>query len=89
MRALTRTGPWPPPKIDLSVVGFDGDATATNPLLTVSACDVNEADSLASSLLGCRAVIYAASASRAGGNSKDIDADGVIASGKSLFKEQS
>ena len=89
MRALTRTGPWPPPKIDLSVVGFDGDATATNPLLTVSACDVKDADSLASSLLGCRAVIYAASASRAGGNSKDIDADGVIASGKSLFKEQS
>ena len=88
MRALTRTGPWPPPKIDLSVVGFDGDAKATNPLLTVSACDVKDADSWASNLLGCRAVIYAASASKAGGNSKGIDADGVIAAGQACLKNK-
>ncbi|KAL7479417.1 hypothetical protein ACHAW6_005150 [Cyclotella cf. meneghiniana] len=88
VRALTRTGAWPPAKIDLSVVGFDGDATPTNPLLTVCACDVKDADSLTSSLLGCRAVIYAASASKAGGNSKDIDADGVIAAGKACLKNK-
>lgn len=66
---MTRNGNWPPPKIDLSAVGFSGDVSS-NPLLTVSACDVKDANSLTSTLAGYQAVIYAASASKAGGNSK-------------------
>ena len=85
VKALTRSGSWPPPKIDLSAVGFDGDV-ASNPLLTVSACDVKDAESLSRNLAGCRAVIYAASASKSGGNSKEIDGDGVIAAGEACLK---
>eukprot|EP00956_Cyclotella_meneghiniana_P008170 scaffold10872_cov66-Cyclotella_meneghiniana.AAC.3 len=85
VKALNRSGTWPPPKIDLGQVGFDGDIS-TNPLLTVGACDVKDTDSLISNLAGCRAVIYAASASKAGGNSKEIDGDGVIAAGEACLK---
>lgn len=88
VKALTRSGSWPPAKIDLNAVGFDGDATSANPLLTIDACDVKDPDSLASSLAGCRAVIYAASASKTGGNSKEIDGDGVIAAGESCLKNK-
>jgi nucleoside-diphosphate-sugar epimerase len=52
----------------------------------VSACDVKDANSLAMNLDGCKAVIYAASASKAGGNSKEIDDDGVIAAGEACLK---
>jgi nucleoside-diphosphate-sugar epimerase len=85
VKALTRSGNWPPPKIDLSSVGYTGDVSSDS-LLTVSACDVKDANSLASSLAGCRAVIYAASASKSGGNSKEIDCDGVIAAGEACLK---
>lgn len=88
VKALTRSGTWPPNKIDLSAVGFDGDATSSNPLLTIDACDVKDADALAASISGCRAVIYAASASKKGGNSKEIDGDGVIAAGDACLKEK-
>jgi nucleoside-diphosphate-sugar epimerase len=85
--ALTRSGSWPPQKIDLNAVDFVGDATSSNPLLTIQACDIKNAESLASSLSGCRAVIYAASASKKGGNSKDIDGDGVIAAGNACLQQ--
>jgi len=85
--ALTRSGSWPPPKIDLNAVGFDGDATSSNPLLKMQACDIKNTESIASSLSGCRAVIYAASASKKGGNSKDIDGDGVIAAGNACLQQ--
>jgi uncharacterized protein YbjT (DUF2867 family) len=87
VKALTRSGAWPPAKIDLSAVGFSGDVS-NNPLLTVSACDVKDINSLVSSLAGCKAVIYAASASKAGGNSKEIDGDGVIAAGEACLKNK-
>jgi uncharacterized protein YbjT (DUF2867 family) len=87
VKALTRSGAWPPAKIDLSAVGFSGDVSK-NPLLTVSACDVKDINSLVSSLAGCKAVIYAASASKAGGNSKEIDCDGVIAAGEACLKNK-
>jgi uncharacterized protein YbjT (DUF2867 family) len=88
VKALTRSGTWPPNnKTDLSAVGFDGDATLSNPLLTIDACDVKDAAALAASISGCRAVIYAASASKKGGNSKEIDGDGVIAACDACLKE--
>ena len=87
VKALTRSGNFPPKKIDLKAVGFDGDL-ANNPLLTVGACDVKDTESLEKSLAGCRAVIYAASASKSGGNSKDIDGDGVINSGNACLKNK-
>ena len=85
--ALTRSGIWPPTKIDLKAVDFDGDATSSNPLLRIDACDVKNTESLSSSLAGCRAVVYAASASKKGGNSKDIDGDGVIAAGNACLQQ--
>ena len=85
--ALTRSGSWPPPKIDLNAVGFDGDATSSNPLLTIQACDVKNTEALTASLSGCRAAIYAASASKKGGNSKEIDGDGVIAAGNICLQQ--
>ena len=87
VKALTRSGNWPPAKIDLKQVGYDGDVS-NNPLLTVSACDVKDANSLMANLDGCRAVIYAASASKSGGNSKEIDGDGVIAAGEACLKNK-
>ncbi|KAL7500631.1 hypothetical protein ACHAWT_011263 [Skeletonema menzelii] len=85
--ALTRSGEWPPKKIDLNAVGFDGDATTSNPLLTIQACDVKDAESLQANLSGSRAVIYAASASKKGGNSKEVDGDGVIAAGNACLQQ--
>mmetsp|Transcript_18188 Transcript_18188/g.30714 ORF Transcript_18188/g.30714 Transcript_18188/m.30714 type:complete len:340 (-) Transcript_18188:2441-3460(-) len=85
--ALTRSGEWPPKKIDLNAVGFDGDATSSNPLLTIQACDVKNAESLSTNLSGCRAVVYAASASKKGGNSKEVDGDGVIAAGNICLQQ--
>ncbi|KAL7528228.1 hypothetical protein ACHAWF_002482 [Thalassiosira exigua] len=86
-KALTRSGAWPPPKIDLKAVGYEGDVSPSNPLLTVEACDVkSNVDALAESLSGCRAVIYAASASRRGGNAEEIDGDGVVAAGEACVR---
>ncbi len=85
--ALTRSGEWPPKKVDLNAVGFDGDATTSNPLLKIQACDVKNIESLSTSLSGCRAVVYAASASKKGGNSKEVDGDGVIAAGNACLQQ--
>eukprot|EP00984_Skeletonema_dohrnii_P014805 scaffold6293_cov78-Skeletonema_dohrnii-CCMP3373.AAC.3 len=85
--ALTRSGEWPPKKIDLNAVGFDGDSTSSNALLTVQACDVKNAESLSTNLSGCRAVVYAASASKKGGNSKEVDGDGVIAAANACLQQ--
>ena len=82
VRALTRSGEWPPKKIDLNAVDFDGDSTPDgNSLLTVSACDVKDASSIGAAISGCRGAIYAASASRKGGNSNEIDNVGVALAG--------
>lgn len=87
VRALTRSGEWPPTdkKISLTAVNFDGNIV-DNPLLTIAACDVKDATSLDINLAGCRGVIYAASASKKGGNSKEIDFDGVVAAADACVK---
>ena len=86
VRALTRSGEWPPKKVDLKAVDFDGDSTPANELLTISACDVKDASSLAAAVSGCRGVIYAASASRKGGNSNEIDNLGVASVGDACLQ---
>ena len=76
-RALTRSGSWAPP------VGNEDEISSilNNNLLTVAACDVKDPKALANSLKGCRGVVYAASASKQGGNAKEIDNDGVVTAG--------
>ncbi|CAJ1932459.1 unnamed protein product [Cylindrotheca closterium] len=78
VKALTRTGSWDLPTF-ASELKTDG-------LLSVSSCDVKDSSALQTSLQGCRAVIYAASASKNGGNPKAIDNDGVVAAGKACLE---
>mmetsp|Transcript_26922 Transcript_26922/g.41233 ORF Transcript_26922/g.41233 Transcript_26922/m.41233 type:complete len:365 (+) Transcript_26922:70-1164(+) len=80
VRALTRTGSWTPPEV------FDDVAKKNQQLLTVTACDVKDPDALLSGVSGCRSVIYAASASKKGGNPKEIDNNGVVAAGDACIK---
>ena len=81
VRALTRTGTWQAPL---------GEATAdgSDLLLSVAPCDIKDPVALAESLVGCRAVIYAASASKQGGNAKAIDNDGVVAAGEACLQSK-
>jgi uncharacterized protein YbjT (DUF2867 family) len=75
--ALTRSGSWQaPPGNELNM-----DTTVNNKLLTVKACDIKDPKALAIGLEGCRAVIYAASASKNGGTAQAIDNEGVVAAG--------
>ncbi|KAL3928039.1 MAG: hypothetical protein SGBAC_012820 [Bacillariaceae sp.] len=78
VKALTRSGSWELPA-SASDLKTDG-------LLSISACDVKDASALQRSLQGCPAVIYAASASKKGGNAKAIDNDGVVAAGKACLE---
>ena len=76
VRALTRSGSWTaPPLVDGTTPAID---PVSNPLLTVVACDIKDTNALQQSLKGCQAVIYAASASKNGGNSQEIDHVGVV-----------
>jgi uncharacterized protein YbjT (DUF2867 family) len=79
VRALTRTGTWEPP----SNSGTDID---TNKLLSIQACDVKDPLAIEESVRGCRAVIYAASASKNGGAAKLVDNEAVVAAGNACLK---
>ena len=78
---MTRTGEWTsPPSPEGSVTTYEGD---TSKLLSVAKCDVTAIDgaSLAANpeaLKGCSAVIYAASASKAGGSAYAVDHVGMV-----------
>lgn len=77
VRALTRSGTWQTP-----------DSFMLNEkLLSVAACDVKDPTALASNLKGCTAVIYAASASKKGGDAKAIDNLGVVAAAETCLSE--
>lgn len=78
VRALSRKGIWEPPN------GFT-ITNEQNSLLSVAACDVKDSALLEQSIQGCRAVIYAASASKQGGNAKAIDNDGVVSAGNACL----
>jgi len=80
VKALTRTGSWELPSTSADL--------KTDGLLSVSACDVKDTSALQTNLQGCQAVIYAASASKKGGNAKAIDNDGVVAAGKACLEAQ-
>ena len=79
VRALTRTGTWNPPSVE-------GNNNDRDKLLSVMSCDVKDAQALYRGIQGCRAVIYAASASKKGGTPKDIDNDGVAAAAEACRK---
>ena len=78
VRALTRTGTWQDPT--------DSANTSKNSLLSVQACDVKDPLAIEQSVEGCRAVIYAASASKKGGNAQLIDNQAVVAAGNACLK---
>jgi hypothetical protein len=88
VRALTRSGVWPPPGMDLSPSGVvtTMDTSRNNQLLTVSSCNVKDEASLAAGIAGCRGVIYAASASKKGGSARDIDNLAVVATGTACLQ---
>ena len=81
--ALTRSGSWNPPGDDEASNG----SILNNKLLTVAACDVKDPQALTNSLKGCRGVVYAASASKQGGNAVAIDNEGVVAAGNVCLAE--
>lgn len=79
VRALTRTGVWVPPTEGLTE-GITEDVKKL--LLSVSSCDVKDPQALYEGIKGSQSVIYAASASKQGGNAKEIDNDAVVAAGE-------
>lgn len=78
VRALTRSGSWSPP--------MNVDMITNKDLLTVAACDVKDPTALLEGVEGCRGVIYAASASKKGGNAKEIDNIAVVEAGEASLK---
>ena len=80
VRALTRTGVWPPSFIE------SAGNNNNNPLLTVGACNVQDPAAIAKGIQGCSAVIYAASASAQGGNAKAIDNVGVVSAAQACWE---
>jgi uncharacterized protein YbjT (DUF2867 family) len=80
VRALTRTGSWTPPP---DFPSHDGSK-----LLDVRSCDVKETQALRDAVSGCSCVIYAASASKKGGDAKQIDNFGVVAAADACLAEK-
>jgi uncharacterized protein YbjT (DUF2867 family) len=86
VRALTRSGVWDFPPAESSG-GVTVDDPSSN-LLSVAACDVKDPEALRNAIKGCRGVIYAASASKKGGNAKAIDNLGVVQGGDACLNEK-
>ena len=83
VRALTRSGAWSSPSS-----GDDNDGSLSpsqSSLFSVQQCDVRDAGALRSGVLGCQAVIYAASASKKGGKGKEVDNEAVISTARSCI----
>eukprot|EP00980_Cylindrotheca_fusiformis_P012810 scaffold3151_cov110-Cylindrotheca_fusiformis.AAC.8 len=83
--ALTRTGTWTYPPSDENK---KKETSSKSSLLSVAACDIQDPAALMQSIKGCRAVIYAASASKKGGNAKAIDHIGVVEAGKACLQQR-
>jgi uncharacterized protein YbjT (DUF2867 family) len=81
VRALTRSGTWPPPKLEKKISVPNGE------LLTVGMCDIKDPASIRQGIKGCQGVIYAASASKNGGDAKAIDNVGVVDAAEACIKE--
>jgi len=90
VRALSRSGNWPPPSLPSEEILTKNyrstiDVSISNPLLTVSSCDVKDSIALKEGIKGCQGVIYAASASKQGGNAEAIDNLGVVDAGEACI----
>jgi uncharacterized protein YbjT (DUF2867 family) len=81
VRALTRSGTWPPQKLEKEI------ALQNLELLSVGTCDVKDAASIRQTIQGCQGVIYAASASKNGGDARAIDNLGVVDAAEACVKE--
>jgi uncharacterized protein YbjT (DUF2867 family) len=67
VRATSRSG-----------VYFDEDPDTKNPRLMPTVCDVTNPSTIETAVQGTRAVIFAASASKAGGTPAQVDNDGLV-----------
>lgn len=85
VRALTRSGVWVPPESSKDI-NSNSDINS-NPLLTVSACNVKDQDEILNGVKGCQGVIYAASASKQGGKAQEIDNLGVVAAAQACLSQ--
>ena len=82
VRALTRSGSWSPPATDAT---DESTLTVDNDILSIQQCDARDPAALEAGVAGCRGVIYAASASKKGGNAKAIDNEAVVATGNACI----
>lgn len=82
VRALTRSGSWSSPATDAT---DESTLTVDNDILSIQQCDARDRAELEAGVAGCRGVIYAASASKKGGNAKAIDNEAVIATGNACI----
>jgi NAD(P)H-binding len=82
VRALTRSGTWPPQKLEKEV-----HLQNEQGLLSMAMCDVKDPAAIRQSIAGCRGVIYAASASKNGGDARSIDNIAVVDAGEACIKE--
>lgn len=57
---------------------YSGAYSAPNSLLSMAPCDVTQPSTIQSSIKGSRAVIFAASASKAGGTAAAVDNEGLV-----------
>jgi len=84
VKALTRSGSWTPPSSSLDSLD---NQQQQDLLLTTAACDVKDTAQLEAALKGCRGVIYSASASKKGGNAREIDNLGVVSAANVCLSE--
>lgn len=80
--ALTRSGTWPPQKLEKEI------GLQNQELLSVAACDVKDPVAIRNSIKGCQGVIYAASASKSGGDAKAIDNVAVVDAAEACLREK-
>ena len=90
VRVLTRDGTWPSTSAQpgLSEASLALVEQSKDTLLTVAPCDVKDPDAIRQAVQGCRAVVYAASASKNGGDAIAIDNIGVVQAAQACLENQ-
>ena len=84
VRALTRSGEWQiPDTAETDNAAMNNDNVKS--LLTVQACDARNRAALNAGVAGCRGVIYAASASKKGGQANEIDNLAAVAAAQACI----
>jgi len=74
------------PVLATSRSGVYNGGMDNNPLLSPTVCDVTNLSTIETSIEGARAVIFAASASKAGGTPAQVDNDGLVNVAKACIK---